>query len=436
MWSVQHEAIASHPRQSVLVCPVCGERPAFQSLKAECVLARCACRELPLAFGVLVPDAGPLQSALVAAIRAGDRARARDLILDRHARKARLLRMLRIRPTFEQFVRHRLISELVNWLDLRPLLEKLPPKRIMQTIAAAAQWNIYIRHRFSAPPMLSITTLFGLLRDRAGLVLDAPCGMGHLSFLISKLFPARRLVCMDLEPAFVYSARRFFVPGAAAAIVHDMNHPLPLASEAFGAIFCADAFHYVENRAGLAREFMRVLHDNGICVLAHVHNSLRHTSYAGQPLSPREYASLFAGCHVRIFPETYLVDAYLDNRPLDLTRRFTEQELNSHRVLDVIAAKSPGAFAVVPPSRDALIAAARNPRVSGLYEARGSGDDIVYQRNIPEGLRAEYAQFREILPRIVSFPFKSITSRNGRPHFENQRELLEKHVLVDVPEDY
>jgi SAM-dependent methyltransferase len=307
---------------------------------------------------------------------------------------------------------------------------------VFARVAAAAQWNIYIRHRLVQPPMMSIVALLGLVKNGEGLVLDAPCGMGHLSFLLGKLVPQQRLVCMDLSPPFVYAVRRFFAPDVGAAVVHNMNNPLPLADASFGAIFCSDSFHYVENRRGLAREFMRVLRDDGVCVISHAHNRLHRTAYAGYPLAPAEYASLFEGFHVRVVPERVLVDAYVNHAPVDLSRTYDEPELNRHPFLHVIAAKSAEALGQVPPVRGQLLDAASNPRVSGLYHMTRRGDTVVFERRLPEGLELEYAAFGDILPPSVSVPASEVRTDNGRVRFANERELLERHVLVDVPEDF
>jgi SAM-dependent methyltransferase len=242
---------------------------------------------------------------------------------------------------------------------------------------------------------------------------------------------------MDLSAPFVYATRRFFAPDVGAAIVHNMNNPLPVADESFGVIFCSDSFHYVENRRGLAREFMRVLRDDGVVVISHAHNRLHRTAYSGYPLSPGEYAALFEGYHVRIVPEPVLVDAYLNNAPLDLARTYEERDLNGYHYLHVIAAKSPEALGgAVPSVRHQLLDAASNPRVSGLYHMMRRGETVVFERRIPEGLEPEYAPFGDILPRSVVVPASTVHAENGHVHFDNERELLEQHVLIDVPEDF
>ena len=419
-----------------LHCGDCGQAFVVDEIDSGYGQARCACRTIPIAGGVVVPDKGDLQTRLIHANSRRDRDEASRQILGKHARKMRWLNRLGIRPTFQRFVRHRLLSDVTSTFQLRPLLRVLPSKRVSKTLVAAAQWNPYMRHRFSTPSLLSTIPLLGLVRGREGFVLDAPCGMGHLSFLLSKLVPPQRMVSMDLSPAFVYATRRFFVPDVGAAMVHDMNLPLPLSDGTFGAVFCADAFHYVSDRASLAREFIRILRQDGVIVIAHAHNRLQANAYAGHAMSPAEYVKLFEGCHVRVLPERYVLDAYLDNQPLDLTRQFSAQELEGSPALDIVAAKSAEALSVVPPVRDRLIDASRNPRLSGLYRMRHRGGQIVFERNIPDCLRDDFTEYRPILEPSVSIAESSLVRENGRERFSNQRDLLAHHVLIDLPDDY
>ena len=81
---------------------------------------------------------------------------------------------------------------------------------------------------------------------------------------------------------------------------------------------------------------------------------------------------------------------------------------------------------------DALNQAARNPRVNGLYRMQRRRDQILFERAIPEGLRQEYAEFREILPERVTIDASGPLNRNGRLHFPNEQDLLRQHVLVDA----
>jgi hypothetical protein len=262
--------------------------------------------------------------------------------------------------------------------------------------------------------------------------------MGHLSFLIRRLIAPSRMVCIDLSPAFAYSTRRFFLPDLPAGmpIAHDMNRPLPLGAGLFRAVFCLDAFHYVQNRVGLAREFMRVIRDDGIVVLGHVHNRLVPSNYPGHPLSPDEYTQLFDGHPVRILPENYVLQCSLSNRPVDLRRTFDAGEVNSARVLYVVAAKSVDALCEIAPVGEAFIGAARNPRLNGMYRARCGGDGVVLTLDVPDQLRAEYDEHGGVLPRTLRVTAESLGGVGNGSLSREQCDLLANHVLIDLPDDY
>ena len=438
---------------SILLCPAC--RRSFRLVQGGdgTGLAACACGENPFVEGVFVAhDGGPtaragvarragpgpqaLHARLRAAVRAGDGQAARHLLLGSYARRVRLMERLGVRLTFRRFLRRGMLARLIGTGGLYGVVEKLPPQSFTERVLMSAQFSLYMRHRFCAPSFLSAIPLLGLVRGARGLVLDAPCGMGHLAYTLTKLVPPSRLVCMDLLPAHAFSARRFFAPGALAAIAHDMNEPLPLVGGAFSAIFCSDAFHYVTNKAQLAREFMRLLGDDGVLAILHLHNRLQHNPAAGDPLSPAEYARLFEGFAVRLYPERHLVDAYLADSPLDLGAECSEGELNEASALALVAAKSPAAFRVVPSVREQLLAAAHTPRLNELYRRRRRGGQIILQRRLPRTLVAEYPRLVDALPERAVVPAGGVRRDGGWLRFTDERRLLRQHVLLDLPVDY
>ncbi len=386
--------------------------------------------------GVLVNGDASLRNALIDAARSGDDARAMQMILERYAPRVRAMERLGIKITFNRFVRHRILAGLMERCRLRRVVQTLPNTPISDKVVKAAQFNQYIRHRFSAPSFLSTIPLLGLLLDTEGLILDAPCGMGHLSYKISRLVPQTRIVGMDLLPPFVYATRRFFIPDAAATIVHDLNDPVPLKGGQFSAIFCSDAFHYVANKQGAASEFMRLLRDDGVLIIPHLHNRLQYNPVAGDPLSPEEYLKLFEGFDVRLYPEEDLVHAYLKDAGLDLGVRYSQDELNRSAAMVLVASKSPEIFRVVPSVRQRLAESAANPRVSGLYEMSRNNGHVVFKRRISEGLLREYPSFIEVLPEKVTVDASMMRREGSRICFDNAPELLRRHVLVDVPDEY
>lgn len=420
----------------LLRCPQCARTLRYQSFGEGYGVASCPCGDMPLAEDVLLTDPGPAREAAALALRNGNRAPARRLVLGKHATRVRAMEMLGLRMEFRRYIRHHLLGQMISRTRVLPLLERVGGAGLAKNLSAAALFNIYMRHRYCAPGLVSILPLLGLLRGREGPILDAPCGMGHLSWTLSKVVPAGQIVCMDLFPSFVYSARKFFVPDARLAIAGDMSRPLPLADERFAAAFCLDGFQYIPNKPRVAGELMRVLRDDGVLVIGHAQNRLHANRYGGEALSPQEYASLFAPYHVRVYPEQYMVDAHARGQPVDLARRFSTDELNRHACVTIIAAKSVDVFGQAPQTLQAIAGNGRHPRLSPIYSARRNGGNWILERRLPKGLSEEYCRYPSILPVRVSVPAEQIDSSNGHLVFARPAELLRKQVLVELPERY
>jgi SAM-dependent methyltransferase len=241
---------------------------------------------------------------------------------------------------------------------------------------------------------------------------------------------------MDLRSSFAYAARRFFVPGAAATIAHDMNAPLPLADAQFSAVFCCDAFHYIRDKRGLALEFMRILRDDGVVAIAHLHNRLRFNLGAGEALAPDEYERVFDGFHVRMFTEQQMIDAYLADAPVDLTKGASRAELERSPAIVLVAAKSAAALRTVPSVRRLLAKRAERALVNPLYRQTRRAGSVVLRRRVPRALRLDFPSLPELLPRDVKVPAGALHVEDEPLPRGDQRRLLRELVLLDVPADY
>jgi SAM-dependent methyltransferase len=375
---------------------------------------------------------------ILAAVERNDDCAALALVLERHARHVLALRRRGIDPTFRQFLRYdtlTVLTILTESFGFRHLLDRIP-LQVVHRLLVAIQFNLYMRHRFSMPSFLAALPLLGLADGTSGLVMDTACGMGHLASTIAKIVPPQRLLCMDLNPSFAWSTRTFFAPDAHAAIAHDLNRPLPISSGQFSTIFCSDAFHYVTHKAQLARDFLRLLRDDGILVMPHLHNRLQFNPSAGDPLSPAEYAALFEGAHVRVFPEDHLIDTYINDLPLDLEEHYGEQNLDAAPALVLVAAKSADTLRVVPSVREKLFDRVTTPRINSLYRTKRHGDRLLLTRRVPEALAAEYPRLLELLPKQVIIDASRLTGRDGQAEVAAVRDLLRQHVLLDVPARY
>ncbi|MFZ0226513.1 MAG: class I SAM-dependent methyltransferase, partial [Mycobacterium sp.] len=308
------------------------------------------------------------------------------------------MELSRTRVTFRRYLRHLALGWLLTSRTAGELCHQHSGNRLVKPLWGAGQWHLYMQHRFTAPSFLAARAALGLLQGRDGLILDAPCGMGHLSHYLAKMTDPARIVAMDLDAESAYAARRFFIPNAAAVLAWDMNEPLPLQDGSVGAIFCLDAFHYVTDKQTLANEFTRVLRNDGVIAILHLHNGLQHNPMPGTPLSPDEYADLFRGTTIRMYPEDHFLRAQLLNDPIDLTQSAHPEDLKKANALMLIAAKDPNALSELTPTRTLLASRASNPQLSGLYSASDKDGNVTFQCCIPPTLRGEYPSLAEVLP--------------------------------------
>ena len=344
-----------------------------------------------------------------------------------------------IRVTFRRYLRHAALAWLLtgrcaNEFCRRLAGSRLKGNRLVKHFWPAGQWHIYLQHRFTTPSFLAARAALGLLHGRDGLILDAPCGMGHLSHYLAKMTDPARIVAMDLDPEFAYAARRFFIPDAAAILAWDMNEPLPLQDGSVGAIFCLDAFHYVTEKRSLASEFTRVLSGDGVIAILHLHNRLQDNPAPGTPLSPDEYADLFPGNTIRMYPEDHFLNAQLRNDPVDLTRSAPPEDLEKANALMLIVAKDADTLSELTPTRTLLAGQASNPQLSDLYTERRRDGKVILERSIPPTLHDEYPNMGAILPQRWTSAEAPATGEQSPS--ADQQSLLEHNVFVDLPKNY
>src|SRR5205823_360748 len=120
-------------------------------------------------------------------------------------------------------------------------------------------------------------------------MLDLACGAGHLTYNLAQRIYPRRVIGADTNFASLYVAKLCTAPQA-EFVCCDGEDPLPFRGGTFAAVFCSDAFHYLRNKAGCARETCRVVAPDGVVGLISLRNRNVPYGYAGVPLSPDGYA--------------------------------------------------------------------------------------------------------------------------------------------------
>ena len=110
------------------------------------------------------------------------------------------------------------------------------------------------------PPMLA-----ELERDSFDTVLDVGCGTGPVIELLSKKYPGKHFVGLDITPAMIEVAQLKKLPNA-EFIVGDAEN-LPFGDGNFDAVLCANSFHHYPNPGAFLREAHRVLRPGGKLIL-------------------------------------------------------------------------------------------------------------------------------------------------------------------------
>lgn len=142
-----------------------------------------------------------------------------------------------------------------------------------------------------------------LLGDVDGLyVLDAACGPGY--YAAELLQRGARVTGLDNSPRMIELCRQ--LPGGEFRL-HDLNDPLTwLPDGSVDRVLCALVYEYVDNRAGMLREFRRVLRPGGALVLTCLHptgNWLRHRGNYFDRVVVEEYWGGNLDIHVRFWVE-------------------------------------------------------------------------------------------------------------------------------------
>lgn len=325
---------------ALLRCPACDGALAVERIRQRdedagvCGLLRCACTVYPVIDGVpilrrdvahrsiadaLVVAEGERIEALVDLVRAGDGLEALARLLAQPVCPWPLNRVGALRRLS---VRDPVRSTGLAWRRrrVRAMLQRRDTLTAEDWLSAF-YWHApvpydpfnYFFFRFGQPRHLATLALTSALPPAATPVLDVGCGYGHLLHTLTA--QGRAGVGLDQNVHQMWLARHYVAPGA-AFVCADADAPLPFRDGAFGAVVCADAFHYIDDKAGAFDEMARC--SRGAVLLPTV-GSANAEPLEGAELSPDGYAALFGNRPWCVQTERDLLSRYLDGLGPDLS---------------------------------------------------------------------------------------------------------------------
>jgi SAM-dependent methyltransferase len=382
---------------------------------------------------VLIPRPEVVDDKTLAAARAGNAVTARPYLTGKFDKRVQLQERRGERATFRGYLRHGILAAALETAPGAWLAGRLASNRRVHTLSAAALFYHYMKFRFSTPSHRAALPLLWMLdRDGSAPVLDAACGMGHVAFEMSKAVGEQRVVCADLNGAHAFSARRFFVPGAAAVFKADLSQRWPMPDGVFSAVILSDALPYIDDKAAVAREMMRVVRDDGFVALPHLFNGLSPSQFAAGAWSPSQYTQLFEGYATRIFPESHFATAQLTGGELDLTGGFPDEVIRASPALVLIAAKSEAVFRVYKGQRFRPSPETSKTEVCEFYRQTSHGASVSIERHIPKRFLSFHAELLDSLPQRMEL--KRSEAAGGR--FLDEEALVARGILVDLPAAY
>lgn len=407
----------------ILRCPYCGagftldEQTALQRNSDEIVngILRCACTAYPIVDGIPVLLAAYGGDTNFQQVLAEDPARALTAALELDEERA---------AKFQQYLAAPEQPAYGEWLDL----------------FCPGNEGPYFVHRLSNP-----TYLVGQLMLRAigenpqcftRRVIDIGGGSGHLVRAVLHLAGKAEVWLAETNYWKLWIARRIVAPGC-VPICADAEAPLPFAADTFSLALCSDAFHYVWSKRMFASEMMRLAGADGVIFINHVHNALQENYSVGLPLAPQWWRNLFAERTVRVFKESEAFEGLVHQLPLDLSTKYTDEELADEQALFLIASPHEEIYRAY--DYPGAQFSSGEWRINPLYEVESQPDGgaVLRLTNFPSAeYEDEYKACKRYLPAQLELSADALRLIAANELNAELRELADRYVLLNVPKGY
>jgi len=186
----------------------------------------------------------------------------------------------------------------------------------------------YFILRWACPSFLCNLALLPIFAGKR--MLDLGCGVGHLAHQASLLSPPAEVVAADGILLHNLVLRKYFAPET-PCICLDMEDHLPFPEQSFDLVILNDCFHYVTGKKKLLKEIFRILNNEGLVALVHVHDprNLSGERVPGEPLEPNECVKLIreaeANAVISLSSERVFLKKYFQGNEIGLMDIVSDQ---------------------------------------------------------------------------------------------------------------
>jgi len=188
----------------------------------------------------------------------------------------------------------------------------------------------YLTYRYSCKSFFESIAFFPIVQEN--LILDLGSGAGHFSSLMSFYFSNTNIVSADQNLLLLLISKKYF--GLKNLVLADFDKKFPFMNKVFSTVFCSDTFHYIDNKELASSEMKRVVSQEGIILILHLHNYLQNNYFPGKPLTPEKYSSLFENS--KTFSNKIILKDYFEKDSLDLKNIHSIEDLNSSQTLSLV----------------------------------------------------------------------------------------------------
>jgi SAM-dependent methyltransferase/uncharacterized protein YbaR (Trm112 family) len=423
----------------IMKCPYCGtdfeNEDVYEENGGEIIngCIRCECATYPILEGILILKNTPPKGYIIEYLKNKEIEKAVALSFGDYTND-----ICRVADFFEPKTGGKILKK-----SLLGFVNRLSKKRYKKysnknlsfcEVLGNGSYEVYLKHRFSSQTFWSLYPFIKLVRKKRKRILEVCCGAGHASFVISKYVNPDELICVDGEFKSLYLAKKYF--SNAEFINIDANYQLPFKDDIFSSVLMMDAFHYVDARALLAKEFERVLSKEGMLLLLHHHNALVDNVAAGKPLSPQTWVGLF-DINVMALPEKSIVEDFVLRDRLDLSKNYSEEELDWADAILMIGGADSDCFEGL--WKD-ILGIKENLIINPIYNMKEEGDRILLEREFPsEFFRKEYPLTEKYLPERCEIDKRFVNGRIVRVSDSDEIEiedLMREFVVINVPRNY